>query len=130
MDSRSNHREGAADFAVAEAATAEPAAAEASGTSSSTPTAQERHVLRLYVAGNNPRAHNTILRVRQFCDQHLKDRYQLEVIDIYQQAALARREQIVATPTLVKYIPQPRKVWVGDLSKTERLLTGLGLPAA
>jgi len=86
--------------------------------------------LRLFVAGNSPRSQNAIMRIREFCEQNLKGRYQLDVIDIYQQRSLARSEQIVATPTLVKYSPLPRKVWVGDLANTERILSGLGLPAA
>ena len=87
-------------------------------------------VLRLFIAGNNPRSHNAILRMRQFCDQYLEGRYQLEVIDVYQQPSLARTEQIVATPTLVKYTPVPKKIWVGDLTDTERILMGLDLPQA
>jgi circadian clock protein KaiB len=87
-------------------------------------------VLRLFVAGNNPRSHNTIVRMRQFCEQYLEGRYQLDIIDIYQQRSLARSAQIIATPTLVKYFPLPKKVWVGDLSNTERILAGLDLPPA
>jgi circadian clock protein KaiB len=67
--------------------------------------------------------------MRQFCEQHLEGRYQLDVIEIYQQRSLARSAQIIATPTLVKYSPFPKKVWVGDLSNTERILAGLDLPA-
>jgi circadian clock protein KaiB len=86
--------------------------------------------LRLYLSGNNPRSHNTLLRVRQFLEQRLPGKYQLEVVDVSQQRHLARSEQIVATPTLVKYIPQPKKIWVGDLTNTDRILAGLGLPVA
>ncbi len=86
-------------------------------------------VLRLFVAGNTPRSNNAILRIRQLCEQYLNGRYRLEVIDIFQQAGLARSEQILATPTLVKYTPLPKKTWVGDLSQTERILAGLGIPS-
>ena len=89
--------------------------------------AEVQHVLRLFVAGNNPRSHNAILRIRQLCERYLAGRYQLDVVDIYQQRSLARTQQIIATPTLIKYTPLPKKIWVGDLSQTERILSGLGV---
>jgi circadian clock protein KaiB len=86
------------------------------------------YVLRLYISGNNPRSHNAIVRLHDICDTYLDGHYQFEVVDISRQADLARREQIIATPTLVKYLPKPRKIWVGDLTNTDRILAGMGLP--
>lgn len=81
--------------------------------------------LRLYVAGNSLRSTTAILNLKRICEYYLKDRYQLEVIDIHQQPELARADQVVATPTLVKLLPEPVRLLVGDLSKTERVLSGL-----
>ena len=67
--------------------------------------------------------------IRAICEEHLRGRYDLEVIDIYQQPALTRDEQIVAVPTLVKKLPAPLRRFIGDLSHTERVLTGLDLRA-
>ncbi len=86
-----------------------------------------KRILRLYIAGNTPRSTNAILSLRKVCEEHLKGRYELEVIDIYQQPSLARGEQIIAAPTLIKYLPPPLRRIIGDLSKTERLLVGLDL---
>ncbi len=85
------------------------------------------YVLRLYVAGNTSRSAEAIVNLREVCETHLKGRYQLEVIDIYQQPSLARGEQIIAVPTLIKYLPHPLKKIIGDLSKTERVVLGLDL---
>jgi circadian clock protein KaiB len=67
--------------------------------------------------------------IREVCDQHLAEGYQLEVIDIHQQPEMAKREQLIAAPTLVKQSPLPVKRLVGDMSRRDRLLAGLGLPA-
>ena len=88
---------------------------------------QDKYVLRLYVAGQNPKSAQAILNIRKICEEHLKGRYQLEVIDIYQQTALARGEQIIAAPTLIKYLPLPLKRIIGDLSKTDKVIFGLDL---
>ncbi len=85
------------------------------------------YVLRLYVAGNTSRSAEAIINIRNICETHLKGRYQLEVIDIYQQTGLAKGEQIIAVPTLIKYLPLPLKKVIGDLSKTEKVLFGLDL---
>jgi len=84
-------------------------------------------LLRLFVAGNSPRSNQTIQTLRQLCDEHLPGRYQLEIVDIYQQPALARQEQILATPTLIRQMPLPKKILIGSLSQTERVLNSLGL---
>ena len=90
---------------------------------------QERFILRLYVAGTTPQSMRAILNARKFCEEHLDGRYQLEVIDIYQRPTLARDEQIVAAPTLVRHLPLPLRKLVGDLSNFERVLIGLDLLA-
>jgi circadian clock protein KaiB len=82
-------------------------------------------VLRLYVAGNTVKSAQAIARIHEICETHLKGRYKLEVIDIYQQPHLARQAQVVATPMLVRYTPTPKKILIGDLSNTDRLLSCL-----
>ncbi len=85
----------------------------------------ERFVLRLYVTGTTPASQRAIERVRGFCEEHLRGRYQLEVIDIYQLPSLAKDEQIIATPALIKVLPLPLRRFIGDLSTVERVLFGL-----
>jgi circadian clock protein KaiB len=87
----------------------------------------QRYVLRLYVTGTTPASSRAIERVRSICEEHLHDRYELEVIDIYQKLALAKDEQIIAAPTLIKVLPAPLRRFIGDLSKVERVLFGLDL---
>jgi circadian clock protein KaiB len=84
-------------------------------------------VLKLYVTGATARSLRAITHIKAVCEQYLKGRYDLEVVDIYQQPALARRDQIVAVPTLIKRLPVPVRFLVGDLSQTEHVLRGLGL---
>jgi circadian clock protein KaiB len=86
-----------------------------------------RFVLRLYVTGLTQRSTRAVEAVRSICETHLQGRYELEVIDIHQQPALARSEQIIAAPTLIKSLPLPLRRIIGDLSSTERVLVGLGL---
>jgi circadian clock protein KaiB len=93
------------------------------------PAATERFVLRLYVTGMTPRSTRAISAVRSLCDEMLPGRYELEIIDVYQQPELIRDEQIVATPTLVKMEPEPKRRMIGDMSNRARLRLGLGLPA-
>lgn len=85
------------------------------------------YVLRLYVSGLTPNSQRAIENVRKICTEHLEGRYQLEVIDIYQQPIFAREGQIVAAPTLVKELPPPLRKFIGDMSKTERILLGLDI---
>jgi circadian clock protein KaiB len=87
----------------------------------------EKYVLRLYVTGLTPKSTLAISNVRKLCKTHLADRYELKVIDIYQQPKLAAGEQIVATPTLIKKLPLPLRKLIGDMSDTERFLVGLDL---
>jgi circadian clock protein KaiB len=90
-------------------------------------TKNANYVLKLYIAGNSPQSARAVINIREICESRLKGRYQLEVIDIYQQSGLAKGEQIIAVPTLIKYLPLPLKRIIGDLSKTERVIFGLDL---
>jgi circadian clock protein KaiB len=83
------------------------------------------YVLRLYVSGMTPNSMRAIENVRTICAEHLEGRYQLEIIDIYQQPIFAKEGQIVAAPTLVKELPPPLRKFIGDMSKTEKILLGL-----
>jgi circadian clock protein KaiB len=85
------------------------------------------YVLRLFITGSTPRAKAAVMRVKSFCEEHLKNHYQLDVIDIYQQPSFAREEQVIAAPTLIKKRPHPSKRLVGDFSKTDRVKSALGL---
>jgi circadian clock protein KaiB len=87
----------------------------------------ENYVLRLYVAGVTPRSVQAIENVKAVCETHLQGQYQLEVIDIHQQPALAKGDQIIAVPTLLKKLPAPLRTLIGDLSDVERVLIGLDL---
>jgi circadian clock protein KaiB len=89
------------------------------------PERQDQFLLRLYVTGTTLRSTRAITNLRHLCDQYLPDRYELEVVDIYQQPELAAREQLVALPTLVKRQPLPLRRLVGDLSNRQRVLAGL-----
>lgn len=86
-----------------------------------------KYVLRLFVAGATARSRQAVLRVRQLCEAELKDNYELEVIDIYQQPNLARDNQIVATPTLIKEFPRPVCRFIGNLLNTTGLFVELDL---
>lgn len=86
-----------------------------------------RYRLRLYVAGMTPTSQAAVANLREVCETELAGRYELEVIDVYQQPTLAEGEQIVAAPTLVKLLPPPVRRLVGDMSDRERVLVGLDL---
>ena len=88
---------------------------------------EQRYLLRLYIAGATPRSTQAILNIKQICEEHLQGRYELEVIDVYQQPALAAGEQIIAAPTLIKQLPLPLRKFIGDMSDTEHILVGLDL---
>jgi circadian clock protein KaiB len=102
-----------------------PSRPEAAGAGGTT----ERYVLKLYVTGATARSLRAIANIKAICEQHLKGRYDLEVVDVYRQPALLRKDQIVAVPTLIKKLPLPLRLLVGDLSRTEQVLQGLGLVA-
>jgi circadian clock protein KaiB len=86
-----------------------------------------KYVLRLYVTGMTPKSTRAISNVQALCEKYLKGYYELEVIDIYQQPKLAKGEQIIATPTLIKKLPLPLRKLIGDMSDTERFLVGIDL---
>jgi len=86
-----------------------------------------RYVLRLYIIGTTPHSMRAVTNIRRICETHLKDRYELDVIDVSQSPALAEGEQIIATPTLIKMLPLPLRRFIGDLSQTDRILLGLDL---
>jgi len=85
------------------------------------------YCLRLYVAGQTPRSLTAFTNLKKICDEHLKGRYELEIIDLLQKPQLARGDQILAVPTLVRRLPEPVKKIIGDLSNTERVLVGLDI---
>jgi len=88
---------------------------------------EDPYVLRLYVTGLTPRSTAAFASIKAICDKHLYGRYDLEVIDIYQQPSLARDEQIIAAPTLVKRSPSPLRRLIGNLSEEDRVLAGLDI---
>ena len=85
------------------------------------------YVLKLYVSGSSNRSATAISNVRAICDQHLKDRYELEIIDVFQQPELAHEMQLIAAPTLVKEQPNPTRRLVGDMSNKDRVLYSLNI---
>ncbi len=86
--------------------------------------------LRLYVAGQTPKSLSAFTNLKKICDEHLNGRYELEIVDLLQKPQLARGDQILAIPTLVRRLPEPVKKIIGDLSNTERVLVGLDLRPA
>ncbi len=88
---------------------------------------EQKYVLRLYVAGITPRSEPAIRTVTAVCTKHLAGRYELEVIDMYQQPTLAKGEQIIAAPTLVKKLPEPLRKFTGSMADKDKLLVGLDL---
>lgn len=90
--------------------------------------AQTNYILRLYVIGTRPHSARAVVNLRKICENHLRGRYDLEVVDISQNPALAIGDQILAAPTLIKESPLPRRRLIGDLSQPERVLAGLGIP--
>ena len=84
-------------------------------------------VLRLYVAGQTPKCMRAFSNLKRICEQYLTNRYQIEMIDLLGNPALARGDQILAVPTLVRRMPEPVKKIIGDLSNTQRVLAGLDL---
>lgn len=85
------------------------------------------YILKLYVAGLSPKSAAAISNIKIICEENLQGRYQLDVIDLYQQPQLAKGEQIIAIPTLIKKLPFPLRQIIGDLSNTEHVLVGLDI---
>jgi circadian clock protein KaiB len=87
----------------------------------------KKYVLRLYIAGVTPKSNRAIMNVKKICEENLRGRYELEIIDIYQQPVLSKGEQIIAAPTLLKKLPLPLRRFIGDMSNIEKILVGLDL---
>jgi circadian clock protein KaiB len=83
--------------------------------------------LRLYIAGQSPRSIQAFRNLKELCETHLAGRYEIEIVDLLENPRLARGDQIVAVPTLVRKLPEPVRKVIGDLSNTDRVLVGLDL---
>ncbi len=86
-----------------------------------------KYLIKLYVTGQTPRSQRAITNLREICEEELRGQYELVVIDVLERPQLAEDEKILATPTVVKELPQPIRRIIGDLSDTERVLLGLDL---
>ena len=95
--------------------------------SSEKPIQEKKWELRLYVAGQTRNSIRAFNNLKQICEEHLKGEYNIEIIDLMENPTLAKGDQIVALPTLVRKLPPPVRKIIGDLSKTERVLVGLDL---
>jgi circadian clock protein KaiB len=91
---------------------------------------QEYYVLKLYVTGQTKNSRNAINNLQKICEEHLHGRYRIEIIDLLENPQLAKEDQILAVPTLIKKLPTPVGQIIGDLSNTERVLVGLDLLSA
>lgn len=90
-------------------------------------TKTQKYVLKLYISGSTSKSAKAVQNIKKISEEHLKGRYTLEIIDIHQQPALAKGEQIIAVPTLIKKLPAPLRIFIGDLSDAEKILFGLDL---
>ena len=88
---------------------------------------QHTWLLRLYVAGRSPKCVTALANLKRFCEEHMAGQYEIEVIDLLENPRLAKDDQIVAIPTLVRKLPEPLRKIIGDLSNSERMLVGLDL---
>jgi len=88
---------------------------------------QDGFNLRLYVAGQTPKSMAAIANLTKLCEEHLRGRYTIEVVDLMKNPALAQRDQIVAIPTLIRQLPEPLKRIIGDLSNADKVLVGLDI---
>lgn len=86
--------------------------------------------LRLYIAGNTPKSNLALTNLKRYCEEHLKGKYVIEVVDLLVQPQLAEGDQILAVPTLVKKVPEPIRKIIGDLSNEEKVLVGLNIRPA
>ena len=91
------------------------------------PDNEEQYFLRLFVTGASPNSSRAISNIKSICESKLGGKYELEIIDVYQQPLMAETEQIIALPLLIKKFPLPERRFIGDLSNTEKVLKGLGL---
>lgn len=86
-----------------------------------------KYILRLYITGASSRSATALKNLKKICEEYLEGRYELEVIDLYQHPVLAKDEQIIAAPTLIKKLPLPFRRIIGDMSDKDKVLTGLDL---
>ncbi|MCW2994408.1 MAG: KaiB domain protein [Conexibacter sp.] len=91
------------------------------------PPEREHWDLRLYVAGQSPKSLRALSNLKDLCEEHLSGRYAIEIVDLVEQPSLARQDDILAIPTLVRRLPAPLRKIIGDLSNTERVLVGLSI---
>jgi circadian clock protein KaiB len=94
------------------------------------PKKEMAYDLRLYVAGQTPRSLHAFSNLKRICDEHLAGRYRIQIIDLLENPKLAKGDQILAIPTLVRTIPKPARKIIGDLSNTDRVLVGLDIRPA
>jgi circadian clock protein KaiB len=90
-------------------------------------TQENGYNLRLYVAGQTPKSIAAVANLKRICEEHLAGRYNIEIVDLMANPALAQRHQIIAIPTLIRQLPEPLKRIIGDLSNVERVLVGLDI---
>jgi len=90
---------------------------------------EQHYTLRLFITGASPNSSRAITNLKDICETYLKDRYELEIIDVYQQPLIAEKEQVIALPMLIKVMPDPTRRLIGDMSDTNKVLIGLGLKA-
>jgi len=95
--------------------------------SSSISSKNSKYILKLYITATTPKSTRAIANIRKLCEEHLPDRVELEVIDISQHPELAKKEQLIGAPTLIKLLPLPIRRFIGDMSNTEKLIVGLNL---
>lgn len=88
---------------------------------------KESYALQLFITGATPNSTRAIANIKTICEQHLKGKYQLEIIDVYQEREVAAKNQIVALPMLIKRFPLPERKLIGDMSRTEKVLEALGI---
>ncbi|WP_373511963.1 circadian clock KaiB family protein [Persicitalea sp.] len=88
---------------------------------------EHQYVLRLFIAGASVNSRRAVANLREICDHYLKNKYSLEIVDVYQQKVIAEQEQLIALPLLVKRYPLPERRMVGDMSNTQKVLRGLGV---
>ena len=99
----------------------------ASAASPDVEPSRDIQILRLYIAGQTPKSIKAFANLKRICEEHLAGRYQIEVVDLIQNPQLARGDQILAVPTLVRRLPEPVRKIIGDLSNSERVLVGLDI---
>jgi circadian clock protein KaiB len=88
---------------------------------------KDKYILRLYITGTTSRSALALTNLKKICEEYLEGRYELEVIDLYKMPSLAKDEQIIAAPTLIKKLPLPFRRIIGDMSNAEKVLMGLDL---